>query len=206
MRQGIVQQLSRGNGITVVGEASHGQELFQLLDSLVVDVVLLDLQMPELNGPQSLIKLKSSYPNIKVLVFSMFNEKRMMREMLRLGAHGYVTKDISTEELVDAIYNVQYRGYHAQNDTMRQLLDEVKQQRHSSDPDVMNFGQFKDRDLQVLQLICEGLSSEEIAPRVQLSKPTVDLIRSKFIAHFGARNVVHMVAEAMRLGVYIPRS
>jgi len=204
MREGIMSQLRRYNGINVVGQAAHGQELLQLLDSVAVDVILLDLQMPEMNGPQSLLQLKSSYPKIKVLVFSMFNERRMMREMLRMGANGYVTKDISTEHLVDAIYNVQFRGYHAQDDAMRQLIEEVNQQQHSGEPEVMQYEKLSKRDFEVLNLICEGLSSDEIAPRLNLSKPTIDLVRSRLIAHFRARNVVHLVAEAIRLGVYIP--
>ena len=204
MRQGIVSQLAVGNGIKVVGEASNGTELLQVLSETQSDVVLLDLQMPEMNGPQSLIQLKAKHPQIKVLVFSMFTEKRVMREMLRLGANGYLAKDVNTEHLVDAIYNVHYRGYHAQDDDMRKLMLEVNAQQLSVEAEVNSHDQLKERDLAILNMICEGMTSEEIAPKLSISKQTVDLSRARLISHFGVRNVVHLVAEAIRLGIYIP--
>jgi DNA-binding NarL/FixJ family response regulator len=203
MREGILSQLKRGSGIKVCGDVSNGAELLLLLPQTPVDVVLLDLQMPEMNGPQTLIQLRSDYPEIKVLVLSMFNEKRMIREMFRLGANGYVTKDVSTEELIDAIYNVYYRGYHTQNDSALSIYQEIQKEK-STQPTPIHTAQLKERDLLVLNLICQGLSSDEIAPRLNLSKFTIDLCRSRLISHFGAKNVVHLVAEAIRLGIYIP--
>jgi two-component system response regulator DegU len=203
MRDGILSQLKRGNGIKVCGEAANGAELFVLLPQIQVDVILLDLQMPEMNGPQILIQLRSDYPKIKVLVLSMFNETRMIREMFRLGAHGYATKDVRTEELVDAIYNVHYRGYHAQNENILSIYQEIQKAKPTQlEPN--HIAQLKERDLVVLTLICQGLSSEEIAPKLNLSKYTIDLCRAKLISHFGAKNVVHLVSEAIRLGIYIP--
>ena len=88
MREGIVSQLRRGHGVKVVGEAANGAELLSNLESNSVDVVLLDLQMPEINGAQALMQLQKRFPHLKILVLSMFNEKRMMREMIRMGANG----------------------------------------------------------------------------------------------------------------------
>jgi DNA-binding NarL/FixJ family response regulator len=188
----------------VAGQASNGVELMEKLKNLTVDVIILDLQMPDMNGPQALMQLRKSYPQCKVLVLSMFNEKRMIREMFRLGAHGYLTKEAGTEQLVDAIYNVFHRGYHTPDETTKNILGEVKAESLSNEGEASIYAQLKERDLKILTMICEGLSSEEIAPQINVSKHTVDLCRAKLIAHFGAKNVVHLVAEAIRLGIYIP--
>ena len=204
LREGVISQLSRGQGIKVAGQASNGVELMEKLKNLTIDVIILDLQMPDMNGPQALMQLRKSYPQCKVLVLSMFNEKRMIREMFRLGAHGYLTKEAGTEQLVDAIYNVFHHGYHTPDETTKNILREVQAESSSNEEEASIYAQLKERDLKILTMICEGLSSEEIAPKVQVSKHTVDLCRAKLIAHFGAKNVVHLVAEAIRLGIYIP--
>jgi two-component system response regulator NreC len=95
IRHGIISQISRGHRIKIVGEAINGIELFNLLNEVHVDVVLLDMQMPEMNGPQTLHKLKMEYPKLKVLIISMLADSKIIREMIRLGASGYVNKDIS---------------------------------------------------------------------------------------------------------------
>ncbi len=204
LREGVISQLSRGQGIKVVSQASNGLELMEKLKNLTIDVIILDLQMPDLNGPQALMQLRKSYPQCKVLVLSMFNEKRMIREMFRMGAHGYLTKESGTEELVDAIYNVFHRGYHAHDETTRTILRDVQLELSEKEEEKSIYAELKERDMKVLTLICEGLSSEEIAPKIGVSKHTVDLCRAKLIAHFEAKNVVHLVAEAIRLGIYIP--
>ena len=204
LREGVISQLSRGQGIKVAGHASNGLELMEKLKNLTVDVIILDLQMPDMNGPQTMMQLRKSYPQCKVLVLSMFNEKRMIREMFRMGAQSFLTKESGTEQLVDAIYNVFHRGYHTPDETTKNILREVQAELSHKEEETSIYAQLKERDLKILTLICEGLSSEEIAPKVQVSKHTVDLCRAKLIAHFGAKNVVHLVAEAIRLGIYIP--
>jgi DNA-binding NarL/FixJ family response regulator len=196
--------LSRGKGIKVVGDASNGRELLEKLNTLPVDVILLDLQMPDMNGPQTLMQLRKKFPRIKVLVLSMFNEKRMIREMFRLGAHGYATKDTASEQLIDAIYNVHYRGVHSADELTLTILQEVKNEQANLEQKPSLFAELKDRDHTVLAMTCEGLTSEEIAERLNLSKYTIDLCRGRLVAHFDARNVTHLVAEAIRLGIYIP--
>ena len=204
MRDGIISQLSRGKGIKVVGDASNGRELLEKLNTMPVDVILLDLQMPDMNGPQTLMQLRKKFPRIKVLVLSMFNEKRMIREMFRLGAHGYATKDTASEQLIDAIYNVHYRGVHAADELTLTILQEVKNEQANLEQKPSLFAELKERDHTVLAMTCEGLTSEEIAERLNLSKYTIDLCRGRLVAHFDARNVTHLVAEAIRLGIYIP--
>ena len=205
IRQGIISQISRGHRIKIVGEAINGIELFNLLNEVHIDVVLLDVQMPEMNGPQTLHKLKLEYPELKVLIISMFSDPKIIREMIRLGASGFVNKDIAGEELIDAIYNVNFRGMHAQNEEIRSVFNKI----NLSDPNdavlvIQDSIRLKDRDITVLKRICEGNTSDEIADEVQLSKQSIDLCRLKLIAHFGARNMAHLVAEAIRLGYYFP--
>jgi DNA-binding NarL/FixJ family response regulator len=204
MREGIVSKLGRGQGIKVVGEAANGKELIDQLNKATIDVILLDLQMPDMNGPQTIMYLTKHFPQAKVLVLSMFNEKRMIREMFRLGARGYLTKDSGTELLIDGIFNVYHRGYHAHDEITKSILSEVQAELSDKKDKNSIYAELKERDLKVLSFICEGLSSEEIAPMINVSKHTVDLCRAKLIAHFGAKNVVHLVAEAIRLGIYIP--
>jgi DNA-binding NarL/FixJ family response regulator len=204
MREGIISQLGLGQGIKVVGDASNGRELLEKLKKMHVDVILLDLQMPDMNGPQTLMKLRKKFPRIKVLVLSMFNEKRMIREMFRLGAHGYATKDTAAEQLIDAIYNVYYRGVHAADEITLSILQEVQAEQANREEKPSIFAELKDRDHTVLGMTCEGLTSEEIAERLHLSKYTIDLCRARLVTHFEARNVTHLVAEAIRLGIYIP--
>lgn len=205
IRQGIISQISRGHRIKMVGEAVNGVELFNLLNEVHIDVVLLDVQMPEMNGPQTLHKLKLEYPELKVLIISMFSDPKIIREMIRLGASGFVNKDISGEDLIDAIYNVNFRGVHAQNEEIRTIFNKL----NLSEPNdaglvLQDSTRLKDRDIIVLKRICEGYTSEEIADELHLSKQSIDLCRLKLIAHFGSRNMAHLVSEAIRLGYYFP--
>ena len=205
VRQGIISQINRGYRIKIVGEACNGIELFQLLKNTIVDVILLDIQMPDMNGPQTLKKLRLEYPNIKVLVISMFNDKRIIREMIRLGANGFVNKDVKEEDLIDAIYNVNFRGMHAQNEEIRALFSNLfSGEKSESEIDFHDSTRLKERDISILQSICDGYTSEEIAAQVKLSKQSIDLYRMKLITHFKARNMAHLVTEAIRHGYYIP--
>jgi DNA-binding NarL/FixJ family response regulator len=205
IRQGIISYINRGHRIKVVGEASNGNELFDILNDTHVDVVLLDVQMTELNGPETLRRIQAEYPHVRVLVISMFSDRRIIKEMLRMGACGYVNKDIQPEELIDAIYNTNFRGMHAQNEEMRELFTAIGNPSELDSAIAMQPNErLKERDLEILQLICEGYNSEEIAEQINLSKQSVNLCRLKLIAHFGVRNMAHLVAEAIRLGYYFP--
>ncbi len=119
-----------------------------------------------------------------------------------INPHSFVQLYQSTKFL--GAYNVFHRGYHTPDETTKNILREVQAELSHKEEETSIYAQLKERDLKILTLICEGLSSEEIAPKVQVSKHTVDLCRAKLITHFGAKNVVHLVAEAIRLGIYIP--
>jgi DNA-binding NarL/FixJ family response regulator len=125
--------------------------------------------------------------------------------MIRLGANGFVNKDIQREDLIDAIYNANFRGMHAQSDEMRLLFDRPSDvNTYETEIESSASMRLKDRDVLILRDICDGYTSEEIADRVNLSKQSIDLHRMKLITHFNARNMAHLVTEAIRHGYYIP--
>ena len=179
LRNGICALLADEPDIVIVGEASDGREAVRLAGQLKPDVVLMDIAMPLLNGLEATRQIKREHPAINVLVLTMYDNEEYFRQMLEVGASGYIIKRAAASELVNAIRAV-YNGEAVLSPTITRLLleDYLNHDIHSQkdDPNALS-----SREREVLQLIAEGKTSREIAEILNLSVKTVQSHRTSLM-------------------------
>jgi DNA-binding NarL/FixJ family response regulator len=162
-RQGIRRMLEAHGDIVVVGEAADGQEAIEQVAHQKPDVVLLDLQMPRVDGTEALRRLRAAYPTLGVIILTTYAQDERVFAALRDGARGYVLKDVSPEELAKAVRVVAAGGSQLQDAVATRLVGRLQRQ------DALTA-----RELEVLRLADEGLRSKEIAARLVVSERTVN--------------------------------
>ena len=194
---GLRLMINECSQFKVIGEASNGQQFLELLTDLNPDLVLIDIKMPMMNGADATKEAIEKYPNLKIMALTMFSDLKYLRLMAEAGARGFILKSIGKAELEFAINTVNSgKTYFSP-----QLLDEIAE----FDPADAS-GKFledlnerlTERELDVLQYIVKGLTSQEIADKLFISKRTVEGHRANLISKTATRNVVDLVIYAIR--------
>lgn len=198
VRAGLRKLLESMPNITVVGEAGDGLALLALADELQPHVVLMDIAMPGLNGIDATARLTRAWPDVRVLILSMHQNEEYVRRALRHGAAAYLLKDAAPMELDQAIVAV-LRGetYLSPAVSRGVVSDYVQRLRNEDQPSQV----LTPRQREVLQLIAEGLSTKEIARRLELSVKTVDTHRSQLMKQLDIHDVASLVRYAMKVGL-----
>ncbi|WP_310603618.1 response regulator transcription factor [Anaerosporobacter sp.] len=168
VREGIKQLLELDGEIKVIGEASNGEEGIELIKSVTPDVVLLDINMPVMNGLQMLQKLKECDIKEKILILTIHNEIEYLAKAVEIGVNGYVLKDSDSEVLKKAIFTI-YEGETYIQPNLAPLLNE----KLTSPDDNSVINDLTRRELEVLKLLAEGLFNKEIAFKLEISEKTV---------------------------------
>lgn len=194
MIDGVKTVLEEVPDILITEEAHNGLEVLSLLKENHVDVVLLDINMPEMDGLDCCRILTKTYPDVKVVVLSQFSEKRFVKRMIKYGASGYVLKDTSRDELITAIKKVHNGGtYFSDKLSISLLQNEIRGSVYSNPL----FPNLTDREKQVLKFICEEYSTHEIAERLNVSFHTVETHRANLISKSQSKNSVGLVKWAI---------
>jgi NarL family two-component system response regulator LiaR len=165
VRQGLVALLAPRNGMEVVGEAANGREAVTLARTLQPDVILIDMIMPEMEGPEAIAQIKQDNPRARVLVLTSFGESRQVAAAIQAGALGYLLKDSSPDDLLDAIRSVHKGSLVLTQDLALKLM----QPQPSPGP----LDQLTERETDVLRLLAQGQSNQEIAKNLNISMTTV---------------------------------
>ncbi|MBL8168381.1 MAG: response regulator transcription factor [Acidobacteria bacterium] len=195
VRRGFGLILSAQPGWKIVGEAANGREAVELTERLQPDLVVMDVSMPELNGIEATRRIAEFAPRCRILALSMHRDAVYVREILRAGAHGYLLKDASDQDLVDAVRAVsQGQGYLSPAVSDAVLSDYRK---HVTDPiDLLT-----SREREVLQLIAEGKTNKEIAQDLHLSVYTVDSHRGRIMEKLNLHSAGELIRFAIRNGL-----
>ena len=170
VRRGIRQLLSTEKGIEVVGEASNGKEAVADVEKLKPDIVLMDLVMPVMDGIEAIRQIKAGNPSIQILVLTSFATDDKVFPAIKAGALGYLIKDTSPDELINAIHQV-HKGEPTLHPSIAQKL--LKEISHTPADEAASPDPLTDRELEVLKLISRGLSNQEIAETLVVSVATV---------------------------------
>lgn len=197
LRRGVCQLISSYDGFKIAVEAGNGRELLDQLNGHgnEIDICLLDINMPEMDGHKTIEVLKSKWPNIKVLVLSMYDDDFNIIRMLKSGANGYVLKNSQPEELRRALNEVYQRGYYHSdlvNGRLFQLLHRKEE---------VNSAELTDKEVQFLSYCCSELTYKEIAEKMRLSPRTVEGYRDAICEKLNVKSRTGLVMYALRIGV-----
>jgi two-component system, NarL family, response regulator DegU len=195
-RKGLISLLGEYKNFNVVFEAENGQDLLDKLKTKRIDVVILDLEMPVLNGIETTKLLKERYPFIKIVILTMHNEEEFVVELLRKGAHGFLLKDQDIELVVEAIYAVVENGFYF-NPSISDKLVRGLINTNQIDP-TFNKAKFTEKEREVIALICKELTNKEIADRTSLSTYTINGYVEKLFQKMGVRSRTGIVMYAMK--------
>lgn len=193
VRNGIKLLLESDEEIRVLGEGINGIEVMKLLASEQVDIILADINMPEMDGMQLLKEVKAKYPKIKVMMLSMHDHEKYVMEAFKNGGDGYLLKNIGAEELIFAVKFVnQGRRYLCAELTMS-LMDTMLQSKQYLMAMPENEIDFSLRELEILQLIAEGLTNLEMSEKLFLSKRTIEGHRQSLLDKTGSKNSAALI-------------
>jgi len=196
VRDGIKLMLEPQAGIDVVAEAQNGNEVLKNLEHQVVDLVVMDINMPDMDGITATKKIKEKHPNVKVLALTMSNDDLHIRQMIQAGASGYIMKSAGRNELKEAIETIMSgKHYFSDEATQSIMMDLVKGKGKSSAPDPIHI---TDRELEILELIIKEFTNQEIAEKLYISSRTVDAHRRNLLQKTGARNTAGLVKYAFQ--------
>jgi len=195
-RKGLRTILNEILFVKVIGEASNGNELLQLVKETQPDIVLMDIRMPGMDGIEATEKLLKKYPQINVIALTMHEEIGYFNKMIDAGAKGFLLKKTNKDELEKAIQMV------SQDETY--FSEEFISAANQRFPKKKSLIQLTEREQEILELICKGLSNVEMAKHLGLSQKTVDGHRTRLFEKTGAKNAPNLVLFAIKNGFIKP--
>jgi DNA-binding NarL/FixJ family response regulator len=202
MRQGLRTLLELEGGFEIVGEAGDGRAALDAYEELQPDVVLMDIRMPGMDGVEATRRLHERWSNARVIILTTFNDDEYVFEALRVGALGYLLKDLSGHELANAVRTVANGGALIDPSVARRVVAEFARLTPPARP--MNDGlpePLTERELDVLRLLAQGLSNREIGHKLSLTEGTVKNYVTNVLQKIGARDRTQAALRGRELGL-----
>jgi DNA-binding NarL/FixJ family response regulator len=196
-RKGVILSLRPFTNIKFVLEADNGDQLLEGIAASEPDVVLMDLRMPGKDGIEATKILSKQYPNIHVIVLSMYEDDRFVSHMMENGASGYLLKNAEPQEIRRAIMDVHEKGYYLNNFVNRILLKK-SHSKQKAVPSLNSEITLTDREKDVLKFICMEFTAQEIAQKMEISARTVEAIKDRLMERFGSKNTAGLVFFAVK--------
>lgn len=200
IREGLRVMLGNQPDMEVVAVAANGREAIQLVDKHEPDIAVIDISMPELNGVEAIQQMMPRHPHMQVVVLSIHETKPYVLRALKAGAKGYLVKETAGLEVVDAV-RIVHRGERYLSHSMTDLLTTESFQNSESVIDVSPLEALSPREREILQLVAEGNTSQEIAERLSISPKTVDTYRSRLMHKIRVEDMAGVVKFAIQHGV-----
>ncbi len=198
-RAGVKTALSVKKDIDLIGEADNGMQLLNMLKHMEPDVILLDIQMPIMDGITTLPEIRKLYPQIKVIILSMHNDHSMISKLMEIGANSYLTKNSDSENIYNAIRTCYEQEFYFNELTNKALLSGLRTRR--SEAAISQEASLTEKETTILKMMCEEKTTKEIADLVEISPRTVEAIRDKLKTKTGARSMAGLVMYAVKNGI-----
>lgn len=199
-RKGVILSLRPYTQLEFVLEAENGQELLGKLGESAAQVVLMDLRMPGMDGIETTKIIAERFPEIKVLVLTMYEDERFVYHLMENGANGYLLKNAEPQEIRKAILEVISKGYYL-NQFVNRILLKKSHARTKVTPDLKNEIVLTEKERDVLRNICLEYTAAEIAEKMKISPRTVEAIKDRLMDRFGTKNTAGLVFFAVKNGL-----
>jgi DNA-binding NarL/FixJ family response regulator len=195
-RGGLRLLLENSNYIQRVDEAENGKQFLKILEDWKPDIVFMDIEMPEMDGITATHKALERFPDLKIIALSIYGDENYYTSMIRAGAKGFILKNSSIQDVEDAIKNVYSGNNYVSHEILNRLLKGIeKKGKHYVSEDLT------EREKEVLYHICKGLSNQDIANALYLSKRTVDKHRENLLFKTNSKNTAGLVMYAIKKGI-----
>lgn len=199
IRDGIIALLKNVKDIEITGAVADVNELHECLKSTIPDILILDISLPEVSGIEITKEIKEKYPDIKILILTMYTNESFIFSSLEAGANGYLPKNTSKKEILKAIYSL-HKGEDYYNATISNIIlsNYIKRAKISSEESNKNKPNLTKREVETLQLIGEGLSNKEIADRLYISIRTVESHKRNIMQKLELKTIVDLIKFAIK--------
>lgn len=200
LRQGFANMLEEIENFNVIGTAENGKKLIDLIKRNQPDIAIIDLEMPVLDGFSTIEILSKEFPNVKTIVYSSHNENTIIKELIILGARGYLTKEIDFDKIVEIINKIQNEGFYFDSTISKMVINSSFKQKLNQ-LQISEIG-FTKRELEVLELVCQEYSNPKIAVKLNISEDTVDFHRRNIYKKANKSSAIGLVKYAIKIGLY----
>jgi len=197
-RKSLALMINTFENTQVVIEAPNGRVFFELLEDNPIDLVLLDIQMPEMNGFETCRALQQHYPGVKILVVSQLTTKESIHKIMELGADGYFTKNSDPEQLENAIKTLHENGFYFGTELGKVLREAILWEKKKPAKPAETAVSLTPREIDIIRMAACELSSAEIADKLSITVRTVDTHRNRIMEKTNARNFIGVVLYALR--------
>ncbi|MBL1232104.1 MAG: DNA-binding response regulator [Flavobacteriales bacterium] len=198
IREGLKLILKKNKNFKIIGEASNGVEAIRYIDKNAekIHVVMLDITMPELDGFEVAKIIKQNHPEIKILALTMHSEESYITKMIDVGVHGYVLKDSNLEDLSTAIKTILEGKPYYSSDVSAIMINSLMNKDKKKDNSELD--NLTDREVQIINLITEGMKSSEIADQLRLSTRTIEVHRRNLMKKLDVKNTAELVSFVLK--------
>jgi DNA-binding NarL/FixJ family response regulator len=193
-RNGLKMLLDTLPGYEVTGEASNGREFLELIAKSDYDIIFLDIEMPEINGIEAAKRAIEQKPDLKIITLSMYGDEEYYDQMVDAGAKGFLLKNTNLQEVKTAIDTVMSGGNYFSQELMQSLLRNYKSVKETKGSEA----ELSEREIEILLLICSGLSNQEIGDTLFISKRTVEKHRANILSKSNCKNTAGLVMYAIK--------
>lgn len=194
-RQGLKSLIATENIANVIGEASNGLEFIKLLTYLKPDIVLMDIDMPHMNGMEATQKALELYPDLKIIAFTMFSDEEYYYKMIDMGVKGFILKSSGINELEKAIEDILLGESYFSNELLRKIITNLGRNNVKRNTEV---GRLTPREMEVLRYICKGDNNEEIAQKLYISAKTIKSHRANLLEKTNCKNTPALILFSIK--------
>ena len=196
-RDGLIMLLSNFDFVTVIGQAANGAEFLELIENETPDIVLMDINMPKMNGIEATKQAMKKYPEIKIIALTSFADDEYIEQMISAGVEGYMLKRSDIEDFEKAIMKVAAGGSYFSSEIIKVISRNLYKDKERKSGEQL-LSQFTAREKEILNLICKGLNNEQIAELIHLSPKTIEKHKSNLFQKTETFNTVNLVIYAFK--------